>query len=1454
MNIGQNILNAFDIMLEKRLQDAFSTTPQIIIAEISNTNIFANTYSIKYQGQEYSNVISNNNMIYSLGDIVQVLTDNSNYIIVGCLSQTGSQALYQDYLAQLAFDKTKVDEALADDALEVVLYSRVGKINHGVSEATVESFNKALQEAIRARCQASVIFEGAQSSETCSIEVIINSVAYSTEENKENEEEIKATRKIILSFNDLQNNPQQTQQDTVNLSSELGEWKLETVTFKRSQATIGASIKELYLTAESDTSSIANQMIMIIDSEKTIFEADEDVTELTQTVKIKNPTGGYFYTPGMKYLWGAEEPTIVSQDSERYNDLLGEGWAPLGYTESQSYDLSINNIPGTSRRFKCVALTDNNQAIANGVIELVNARNPQVLPELKIEYTTTQATIAPQSGVYSYWVQKTQNEEYVAHGKELDNIIDVNIATINFVNSVICSVYDQADKYLGSQAIFVFSDSANADSSLANERKKWIVVKDRATDTTYFNENDIEWYNSPEEAFTKAYNGIDGKTRTHNGEITSALRELNFQQDDVGNYIPPFGYYLWRQTFKLWDNGVTSITRQLEAPEKPWVKEVAETEEYYILSTETEEPKKPVAKSTDPTSDGHEYREWTLIENDWAKSVGDVSAQYPRKWQTIVTKYTDGSITVSQQSALVDIYTEETEEDVTIEKIELNIDDTDITAVEVTVDIKYNDTLPHYGEYKFILNNRPEMVDKTYSSSGSYYLAWSDTNDAVDSETFVDAENFDYNQDSQEAYLWLKLTVSVESETDPINVLLPIATTLGLARNFKSSTVSYAVGTKDTVPTSGWDTDFELVAKKLDNINTYIWTATKTEYKVTLTSDESGTDWIELNPSKDEGASKVLSWAVDSDTTFIDGAKIYTGSINADKLDVTSLNAVAADIAGWKIGSQALYKGTTLLSSYQSGGTDQRIAVGGSPIEEEIWINEPFKLSNIVLTKEYNSDGNETGRKYFEFSIVSDSQPLPQMTDNDHKSYLKINQDDTDTYQLQINSNGWTTEDTSLLRITLDNEKSTAPRWRYKAIMEGTYASDINVITEMVLWYKTNETIGLSNSVFQVLSDGSMYATEGEIAGWTMKNDYLMSPAGTVNGKDYYSIFRSKWGTLASDAYPVLGIGINNNENSDTAPFKVMLDGSMYATRAYIEGEGKIGKWTLTTAGALESDPYKLEGETVSRKNGFRVATANHTTEDAVLMVGAAETDQYWWDKAPFYVTGNGVLYATGAQITGNSIFHGQITATAGGSIAGWTIEAGALSNGTLGSSGIHLMTTSKTGAFFGNSNSKNWMFGIGSNFGITNTGDIHTTGNIYLNNSGTIKGGSIDAASRDSYVYIRTDIGISTSYGEILPAGSKGYTYFSKTKTSAVPTIRLSDTSWQGAGYTRSHQLTPGHICLLDNNKEGIVLSPTELRYYYKNDNGVFTYTSISWDKLLANGNPTYYGSSVTLDLDNLD
>lgn len=51
------------------------------------------------------------------------------------------------------------------------------------------------------------------------------------------------------------------------------------------------------------------------------------------------------------------------------------------------------------------------------------------------------------------------------------------------------------------------------------------------------------------------------------------------------------------------------------------------------------------------------------------------------------------------------------------------------------------------------------------------------------------------------------------------------------------------------------------------------------------------------------------SWCHANDKTLINGAKIYTGSITADKINVKSLEAICAKIGGFTIGEDALYSG-----------------------------------------------------------------------------------------------------------------------------------------------------------------------------------------------------------------------------------------------------------------------------------------------------------------------------------------------------------------------------------------------------------------------------------------------------------------------------------------------------------------------------------------------------------------
>jgi hypothetical protein len=71
----------------------------------------------------------------------------------------------------------------------------------------------------------------------------------------------------------------------------------------------------------------------------------------------------------------------------------------------------------------------------------------------------------------------------------------------------------------------------------------------------------------------------------------------------------------------------------------------------------------------------------------------------------------------------------------------------------------------------------------------------------------------------------------------------------------------------------------------------------------------------------------------------------------------------------------------------------------------------------------------------------------------------------------------------------------------------------------------------------------------------------------------------------------------------------------------------------------------------------------------------------------------------------------GEMHASAG-KIAGWTISSNKISKGTLGSDSSFYIYSSDfgQGAYFGAGSSKSWALGIGSHFGVTNTGEVYAT------------------------------------------------------------------------------------------------------------------------------------------------
>lgn len=133
-----------------------------------------------------------------------------------------------------------------------------------------------------------------------------------------------------------------------------------------------------------------------------------------------------------------------------------------------------------------------------------------------------------------------------------------------------------------------------------------------------------------------------------------------------------------------------------------------------------------------------------------------------------------------------------------------------------------------------------------------------------------------------------------------------------------TSMVSATYATQDSLTT---------VSSKVDQTATKIsWVVesgtSSTDFTITDRMATLTADYINLNGlvtfnglnsdtqnkinSGKSAADTVASWSHSSDTTLIDGGKIYTGTITADKLKVTDLSAVCATIGGFTINSNSL--------------------------------------------------------------------------------------------------------------------------------------------------------------------------------------------------------------------------------------------------------------------------------------------------------------------------------------------------------------------------------------------------------------------------------------------------------------------------------------------------------------------------------------------------------------------
>lgn len=1340
MNINENILSAIDIIVDKKISDSNATASKLLVAEITSFDILTGKYGVKYQDMYLSGITANNNITYHPGDIVQIITDGNQTSIIDRLSD-GSKAVYQKYIAQVSLDN-QLSFGSNEESLEKTIYSATNQIYNGITKAEIDAFNDALSTAYNINLIATTKFEGTQSLKPCYLTVYFKSVAYEKDENDKFVEVIKATKKIQVKF-------EETETHTINDTLDEvvgGIWQLNEITFSRTDKDINPSLLLMYLNVSSNDYSLSDRLIMTLEGSDFIFEASDDPNvSIGKVAQIKDNTGNYFSSNEIRYYWCAEDPTVVEHGrswlsgNNRYNPLFGPGWYNLtDALESNKYSISIKDIPQTARRIKCVAVYPNllgaYEPIAEAICEITNAHNPITLAEIQVTYDesaeikTASLSITPPSEneEYTYyWAKRLDydSHEYSYVASATNEITDIDIEEINYVNIYCCSIYKKVpntteEQYLGTVSKLVYSNPDNEDIGLTGEQKRWACIKGISIEKrNYF--KTLEWWSDKKTAQMYAYNGKDVKT-TSNG--TDALRDISALIEE-GNDVA-YGYYLWCQSIPTIAEGFTEVTYSLISPDSGrWEKEIKATYNYYIALAAGEEPSLEGLIKVESAPDGHGDRykltetQEALSTEGWETDKGAIilNANTPVLHKVSLNVYNSGELEFTKPS-IVEIYTATLTGNWEIESIEpwYALKSSDIAPnIKEDGDIwkKLEEEMPQADVWvKMKLTYQDDKNGISYaftdtatedSTSGKYKLtytyAWGNNNieppqDGVFGDFTSDREN--------KPYLWAKSSSGIKKV---------VGITLGEARKqTEQSGIKYAVNNSNTeIPgEEEWDSDFKATAAKVNDNNTVIWSKIDEEYETFYYTDDvkeyRGYDFNATTPFSQDANDVIVTWCVENDDHIIDGSRFATGSITADKLDVSRLDAMAANIAGWRIGDSALFKGNDIFLStgiYQSKKDEnkddyQRIAAGGTSQHTAIKTGE-YTAVNLQARPPKNATGNDKYKSVFSFSFVPAG-------DWKTWTFFMIGMDNINEgigFMPPSPPNSFSNEEVFEINGNKITIKIVPPEGdNIRCEVTGIFEDGgIHTIAWCKIEYKVNVVDGLTNPKFQVLSDGSMYATEGNIAGWTVSDDYLMSPVGTVGDNKYYSIFRSNWKEDASpENYPVLGIGIDSKKNSDAAPFKVMLNGNMYATR------GAIAGWVIEKPdNGIGKIYYKRNNSTL----GVGLAEVNSSNKDQpVFWAGySGEGDTPWenktglWnEKTAMYISGNGILYAKGAQITGditatkliirddndndtdisvftdNKIQSANIIAKKlavgddGGTLAGWEISGSALTNNNI--------------------------------------------------------------------------------------------------------------------------------------------------------------------------------------------
>ncbi len=398
-------------------------------------------------------------------------------------------------------------------------------------------------------------------------------------------------------------------------------------------------------------------------------------------------------------------------------------------------------------------------------------------------------------------------------------------------------------------------------------------------------------------------------------------------------------------------------------------------------------------------------------------------------------------------------------------------------------------------------------------------------------------------------------------------------------------------------------------------------------------------------------------------TTTIDGGKITTGSITAEKIDATNLHVKSANIDGDITASSITIYSTSGRLLFNAAG--HIVNIGGFTVASAA------TRSSIYYGKTTTSADSTAG-----VYIGTDGISVGGISDGSG-GYYNITLDGS-TGKLTANN----AEITGTIRATAGTLANLTITGRLSFGNNSTYFIDPNYNNGSFYIYLKNFRVDETNAYF----GGTLQAPSGTIGGFT------------INTSCIYNTQTSYLGTNQTAGVYVGTDGIGLGAGA----FYVTKDGSLVATKATITGElhatsgdvknltvaGKLyfgnnsnyyidanynnGSWYIMLpglkvddngavfSGKLSAPTGTIGGWTIgtnelkSYNSSSGVGTGFQIPSSGVWAIAVAYTSDSDWSTAPFRVSHSGALYATNATISGT---FSNITTGYGIKLSGSTIS-----------------------------------------------------------------------------------------------------------------------------------------------------------------------------------------------------